>query len=55
MIYGNMNKESGEPSQVADVGKKCATQISDYFSKSGKPALSGEILDKITAIFFLEH
>ena len=40
MIYGNINKESGEPSQVADVGKKHATQI------------SGEILEKSLQCFF---
>ena len=41
MIFGNMNKESGGSSQTANTGKKRVTRISDYFSKSGKPTISG--------------
>ena len=41
LIFGNMNKESGGSSQTAYTDKKWVTRISDYFSKSGKPTISG--------------
>ena len=41
LIFGNMNKESGGSSQTANTGKNWVTRISDYFSKSGKPTISG--------------
>ena len=37
MIFCNINNESEESSQTANISKKRATRISDYFCKSGKP------------------
>lgn len=50
MIFCNINNESEGSSQTANISKKRATRISDYFCKSGKPTLSGEVLPTVKPV-----
>ena len=50
MIFCNINNESEGSSPTANISKKRATRISDYFCKSGKPTLSGEVLPTVKPV-----